>query len=380
MKINDNDKFIIFRNKLYESETEISAIDDPFIESYDPTITSLKESLLSIFEEKVSSKKQKDEGYIETGLKTFDSYLGGLKNGELTLVGINSVYFSPVATIISSMLKEIHLPGRVGVISAKFTTEELITHFLSILTETPGRQIKNMILSEKDLKKVKTVCERIYDEPLFINDNLYPSLEEFKAAALKLKYENDVQLILIDSFECVGRELTFENSFEKQRRLTRFLKELAKVMDIPIVVISHFPNSTVNPEDYAASGISFAYADNIVFCDVQNKNSENNKLNGTIIVLKSKSGNISYSVKLNTETTGIEESFWREVLPVEKENKYEGIFLCVCIMGLMLFSFMCGFSICERTYMHRVQQTPKVMVIPKTNGNHKPNLSNNLTA
>lgn len=309
MKKTDNDKFITFQNKLYESETEISAIDDPFIESYDPTITSLKESLLSIFEEKVSSKKQKDEGYIETGLKTFDSYLGGLKNGELTLVGINSVYFSPVATIISSMLKEKHLPGRVGVISAKFTTEELITHFLSIFTETPGRQIKNMILSEKDLKKVKTACERIYDEPLFINDNLYPSLEEFKAAALKLKYENDVQLILIDSFECVGRELTFENSFEKQRRLTRFLKELAKVMDIPIVVISHFPNSTVNPEDYAASGISFAYADNIVFCDVQNKNSENNKLNGTIIVLKSKSGNISYSVKLNTETTGIEESF-----------------------------------------------------------------------
>ena len=65
---------------------------------------------------------------------------------------------------------------------------------------------------------------------------------------------------------------------------------------------------------------------------------------------------------------------------MEKENKYEDIFLCVCIMGLMLFSFMCGFSICERTYMHRVQQTPKVMVIPKTNGNHKPNLSNNLTA
>ena len=309
MNKTDNDKFITFQNKLYESETEISAIDDPFIESYDPTVTSLKESLMSIFEGKVSSKKTKDEEYIETGLKTFDSYLGGLKNGELTLVGINSVYFSPVATIISSMLKEKHLPSRVGVISAKLPTEELITRVLSIYTETPGRQIKNIILSEKDLEKVKNACERIYDEPLFINDNLFPSLEEFKAAALKLKYENDVQLLLVDSFECVGRELTFENSFEKQRRLTRFLKELAKVMDIPIVVVSHFPTSTVNPEDYAASGISFAYADNIVFCDIQNKSSENNKLNGTIIVLKSKSGNISYSVKLNNETTGIEESF-----------------------------------------------------------------------
>jgi len=308
MKTSKQDKFITFQNKLYDAEKAISAMDDPFVESYDPSVTTLKESLISIFEGKSSERKRKDEDTIETGLKLFDSYSEGLKKGELYLVGINSVYFSPVATIISSMLKEKHLPCRVGVISAKLSTEELITRFLSIYTDSSRRFLDNMILSEKDFKKVKGACEKIYDEPLFINDNLFPAIEEFKAAAIKLRFENDVQFLLVDSFECVGREISFENNFEKKRRFTRLLKELAIFMDIPVVAISHFSDSRVKSEDYAASGISYAYADNIIFCDVQNTTSGNNKLNGMVNILKSRSGNVSYSVKFNTETSGIEES------------------------------------------------------------------------
>lgn len=310
MKTSKQDKYITFQNKLYNAEKEISAMNDPFIEAYNPSVTSFKESLMTVFEEKTATKKNHiNEETIVTGLKMFDVYSNRVKKGELTILGINSLYFSPVATIISSMLKQNHLSGRVGVISARNPSAELVTQLLSILTNSSKKLIENMILSDKELTKVKKACEKIYDEPLFINNNMFPTIEEFKAAALKLRFEYDIQLLLVDSFECVGKELSYKNDFDKERRLTRFLKELAKIMEIPIIAVSHFFPSTMNVVDYAASGISFMYADNIIFCEIENITSQNDKLDGMVHILKGKAENISYSIKYDIGSSGLEECF-----------------------------------------------------------------------
>ena len=311
MEKTDNDKFIFFQNKLNEADSVLSDFTMPFNEAYNPKVSSLKETLLHVFEDKVPDSHEKKSS-INLGLRFVDDEINGLENGSLTIIGTNLMSCTLPVSIVSKFISEEDSNLRIGIISAKNTLENVVTRLLAIYTNSSVREIYNLSLSEKEFKKVKSVCESLYDKPIFINANSFPSLEEFKATAIKMRYENDIDILFVESFECVGNDVksSFKNDFEMYRCFSRYLKELAVFLDIPVVVSLFQLNNDethATAMDFAGSGISSEYVDNILFCDFANDHRiRGNKYFGCLHLLKGKSYQSEISISYNTNTTEID--------------------------------------------------------------------------
>lgn len=307
---NDLNTYIDFRNKLISLEETITPLTDLYEETVFSNSSSLKETLISYFDSFLDSDK-KDQTVIKTGYHKFDAGTGGFEKGSLTVIGSTSSYYSLSLNLISKLLN--NTPElRIGLISARKNDHELQNLFLSIHTSSTLTETSSFQMDNKTLKRVKETCEKDYNKPFFINANIYPSFDEFKSAVIRMYTDYKIDILFIDSFECVGHDVfsSFENEFEKNRSFSRFLKELAEFLEIPLIASIHCPSKELSgfgsEELFASSGISFHYVDNILFVELENYKTDNEYKRGTIYFLKGKKNSYHYSVSLNTSTARFE--------------------------------------------------------------------------
>lgn len=301
-----NDLSNLYFNKMTEAEENkmISELTDSFLETYDPEIRELKDSLLTYFESKTKSIDEHQNGIL-SGIRLFDVYLGGFKPGEVTLIGSSSLYFTAVFPILSSLMDDKDL--NIGVISSRNSESEFITRLLGAYTHTECKKLRHFIFQKDDFDKIRKSCERVYSKPIFITTEEYPTIEEFKTACFKLKYEKNLDIMFVDGLESVGKETDcmFGSLFEKNRAISRFLKEISVCLEIPIVAFMYSKSSSSEStlsESFASSGISFSYLDNICYFDLDKSTDCEGKNHGLFSVIKSGSGSIQESVTVDMKT------------------------------------------------------------------------------
>jgi replicative DNA helicase len=74
--------------------------------------------------------------------------------------------------------------------------------------------------------------------PLFIDDSASPTLLEVASKARRLKAEKGLEVLVIDYLQLMQAGGRFENRNLEISAITRAMKQLAKELDIPIVLLS----------------------------------------------------------------------------------------------------------------------------------------------
>jgi replicative DNA helicase len=80
--------------------------------------------------------------------------------------------------------------------------------------------------------------KRIGRSPLFIDDSASPSVLEIGSKARRLKAERQLGLLVIDYLQLMNAGGRFENRNLEIAAITRAFKQLAKELDVPIVLLS----------------------------------------------------------------------------------------------------------------------------------------------
>jgi len=176
---------------------------------------------------------------VPWGFKELDIKTGGMMPGDLVIIGARPSMgkTSFALEIARHTALELGLP--VGIFELEMRKEQLIRRLACMESEVDGNKVKFYAIEKgsRDEKKLFTALQRIKNSKILIDDTSGITVAELMTKARKMKRQYpDMPLIIVDYLQLMSgsgnsrREIVEEN--------TRRLKELAKDLDVTMLVLS----------------------------------------------------------------------------------------------------------------------------------------------
>ncbi|MCX8109757.1 MAG: replicative DNA helicase [Syntrophorhabdaceae bacterium] len=300
--------------KGYETDTDI----DTYIDESEKMIFQVAEKKLKpaffhvkdivmqsmVTIDKLYHKKQTVTG-IPTGFIELDRLTSGLQPSDLIVVAgrpsMGKTAFCMNIAQNVAMMDENPVP--VGIFSLEMSKEQLVTRLLSSESEIEHSKLRTGTFSLNEWPKLVQATGKLSKAPLFIDDSPSMGVLELRARARRLKKEHGLGLIIVDYLQLMRGRSNAERREQEISEISRFLKALAKELNIPVIAISQLNRAPEQREkenkrprlaDLRESGAIEQDADVIMFIyrdEVYNKSPDNpNKGVAEVIIGKQRNG------------------------------------------------------------------------------------------
>ncbi|HFU74864.1 MAG TPA: replicative DNA helicase [Arcobacter sp.] len=209
---------------------------------------------------------------IDTGFEQLNEHTGGFSKGDLIVVA-SRPSIGKSSFVLEIARKAIERDETVLFFSFEMKAQKLMSRLLSAQTSIPLSSLKSGDLSDSEWDKLSSTTDEIADKDLFIDDNAYADIDYIRAKVRTFKNEYPkLSMIILDSLNLINYVKVRENQYEGISEISKALKQLAREVDLPIIVTSQLNRNLENREnkrpklnDLRDSGTIEDYADLILF-------------------------------------------------------------------------------------------------------------------
>ncbi len=188
----------------------------------------------------------KESNFVKTGFIGIDKLCGGFRKGNLHTIAVRpgmgkTAFLLSLITNISVIHSK-----KLAVFSLERKAESLIKRLVEGETGFSYNAIQDETIPQDTLQHTKALINTISNAQIFIDDARLLSIQEFKEKTSSLIKEFDIDIVFIDYLQLMHS--TYEQGQDKEKMkedIAKALKELAKEMDIPIVIFSQI-NKVLN--------------------------------------------------------------------------------------------------------------------------------------
>ena len=239
---------------------------------------------------------------LTSGFDNLDLLTQGFQKSDLIIIaGRPSVGKTALTLNIGlNILKLTKLP--VLFFSLEMSKEQIMYRILASESDINQKQLKNGYLSENDWAKLNKAFRLVSKLPFFLDDNSNLSIQEIRSKIKTLYFQQtEIGIIIIDYLQLIkDLELKNINRVQELTKITRDLKNLARELNIPIIVLSQLNrniDTRINKKpllsDLRESGSIEQDADLVIMLSnskVYNKNQLQNSHNIQLIIAKQRNG------------------------------------------------------------------------------------------
>ena len=235
---------------------------------------------------------------LPTGFKDLDKLFTGLKKSDFIILAARpSMGKTAFALNIASYLAlKKNIP--VAFFSLEMSAVQLMHRIYASCAVVDANKLRTGDLSEDELFQITGCAAKVATSPLIIDDEVNFNILELRSKVRQLKKEKDIQLVIIDYLQLL--EGTKKDSrCQEISEISRFLKLLAKELDITIIALSQLSRSVENRQnkqpqlsDLRESGSLEQDADIVMFLyreDYYNPQTERQNITD-VIVAKHRNG------------------------------------------------------------------------------------------
>lgn len=201
---------------------------------------------------------------LPTGIIEFDAHTGGMRPGELWVVGAKTSGGKSI--LMLQMAAEAILQGKsVAIFTLELGADEVMARLLSCMHRIPMSELMHTEpITKSNLDKLKTVLPEIEASKIHICDTPDMTVDTISGHCSKLKDTVGLDLVLIDYVQQVtvphvkgqGRE-------QEVASISRSCKQLAKRMKCPVLTATQLNNDGQSRESRAIEHD----ADNVILID-----------------------------------------------------------------------------------------------------------------
>jgi replicative DNA helicase len=139
----------------------------------------------------------------------------------------------------------------VAVFSLEMGRQQLAERFLCSISGIDSQKVRRGLLSDEDYKKLADACAELADAQLYIDDTSTLTPLEIRAKARRLKAMYNIKCIVIDYLQLmnIGSGRT-ESRQQEITTISRYLKSLARELNLPVIVISQLNRSPEGREGH----------------------------------------------------------------------------------------------------------------------------------
>lgn len=231
---------------LDQAESELYSISDTAVERDFVHISVLLEKSYEQVEQ-LTNDPNALRG-ISTGFRDVDKILGGLQNSDLVILAARP---SVGKTAFSLDLAR-HIATsenlKVGFFSLEMSSSQLLDRILSQEVGVGLWELRMGKLSDEHFARLADAMGRLSESGLYFDDTPGLSIMEMRTKARKLKSEFGIDFIVVDYLQLMsGRSR--ENRTQEVSEISRFLKQLARELDVPLLALSQLSRAVENRAD-----------------------------------------------------------------------------------------------------------------------------------
>jgi replicative DNA helicase len=233
--------------KLDEAERRIFSITDKGITG---AAVALKDLVTRAYE-----LIEKREGTHVTGLPTgyyeLDDLTCGLQSGEMIIVaGRPSMGKTSLALNIAEHLGIIEKQP-LAIFSLEMGKQQLAERFLCSCSGVDAQLVRKGMLSTDHYQKLVEACGMVSEAPIFIDDTSALTPLEIRAKARRLKSAHGLRCIIVDYLQLMHLGTgKVESRQQEISTISRYMKSLARELDVPVVVLSQLNRSPEGREGH----------------------------------------------------------------------------------------------------------------------------------
>jgi replicative DNA helicase len=225
--------------KLDEAEQRIFAITDKRTTGQAMALKDLVPRAYELIEK----RDGKHVTGLATGFLMLDQLTCGLQNGEMIIVaGRPSMGKTALALNIAENIGVVEkIP--VGIFSLEMGQQQLAERFLCSASRVESQLVRKGMLQTDHYRKLVDACGILSAAPIYIDDASTLTPLELRAKARRLKSQHDVKCIFIDYLQLMHLGGKIESRQQEITTISRYLKALARELNIPVVVLSQLNRS-----------------------------------------------------------------------------------------------------------------------------------------
>lgn len=175
---------------------------------------------------------------VKFGLGQLDSMLGGLKDGELTVLAGRPSNGKTSAGIGLALYAAHHDGCETLFISLEMSKLELADRMLTMFAETDSHRMQRGQLTLDERQHILATAGNLNAAPIFIEDTPSRTVTQIAALARRHKRKHGLKLLIIDYLQLIEAEDEKMVREQQVAKMARRLKILARELKIPVVVMA----------------------------------------------------------------------------------------------------------------------------------------------
>jgi replicative DNA helicase len=222
-------------SKTILDEMDIALSGMQALESYDPVSA---ESIVKDCADHMYHAITTGETGVKTGFPKLDWMIGGLQKTDLIILAGRPA--SGKTTLAMNMMTHAAKSGWSPLVfSIEMSRRQLGLRMISERARLDVRNLSQGRVTDDDYRIAEQVFPDISGLPLWVSDKPSLSIQELRSIARKHIRKNRTDAIMVDYLQLMtGGRQRFESRNIELSTITRGLKELAKELDLPLLVLS----------------------------------------------------------------------------------------------------------------------------------------------
>lgn len=175
---------------------------------------------------------------LTTGFRDIDEKTSGLQKSDLIILAARPSMGKTALALNIARNAALKANAKVLIFSLEMSEDQLSERILSTEAMVELRKMREGTLEGDDWGKLSEAILRLEKADIMIDDTPGISTLEIRNKCRKIKMEKGLDLILIDYLQLMTYEGRAESRQLEVSALTRYLKQLAREMECPIIVLS----------------------------------------------------------------------------------------------------------------------------------------------
>lgn len=188
---------------------------------------------------------------IRVGFNYLDYVLGGMRRGELILIGARpSMGKTALELCMAHQAARLNRDAPIALFSLEMPARDLASRMLASVGNLPLQNLRSGRMAEgADWQKLDNAATILGKTAIYIDDTSSISVTEIRSKCRRLKLQKGLGMVMIDYLQLLTAGRSADNRQLEVSEMTRALKIMARELDVPVVLLSQLSRAPERRED-----------------------------------------------------------------------------------------------------------------------------------
>lgn len=187
---------------------------------------------------------------LTTGFIDLDAKTSGMQRSDLIMLAARPSMGKTAFALNIAQQAAIKGNAKVLIFSLEMSQEQLGQRMLSMESRIEIQKLKTGNLERQDWDQIHIALDTLSKTSIYIDDTPGITPMEIKNKCRRLKAEKGLDLVVIDYLQLMTLEGRTENRQQEITAISRYLKQLAREMDCPVLVLSQLSRAPEQRSDH----------------------------------------------------------------------------------------------------------------------------------